>query len=200
MSIISYSYQATQLPAATLIGQTRNPTNQLIQGVVFLYPLRAEWIKTPKDADLGPDSLSMGDFSELFKAEETDILCLQVWVKSQECKNWESNGQSWLQGRFPSRLPIGYFLGKKEGDVVELSCPTRKKHFSLTCQQLGSRYQENNRTFENIMEEMFMVTYNNLLDTYQKGSLTEEEQVQWQIIDEMKKQYFPHSTETSRGG
>jgi hypothetical protein len=89
--------------------------------------------------------------------------------------------------------------GKKIGDVIELPCTTRKKHFSITCQQLNSSYQKNNMTFENMMEEMFMITYNNLFDKFQEGLLTEEEQTQWQIIYKMKQQYFFHSTVTNRG-
>jgi hypothetical protein len=199
MSVNSYQ-EALQVLQAAFIKQTASSTNQRIQGTVFLYPLRAEWLASPSDQDPGPDASFMGDFSELFKTEEPSVLCLRVKAHSPEYPNWEAQGKHWLHGSFPRMLPIRYFLEKKEGDLVELPCTTRKKHFSLTCQQLGSRYERNNRTFENIMEEMFMVTYNNLFDQYQEGSLTAEEQTQWQIIDKMKQQRFPNSTVTSRGG
>lgn len=164
---------------------------QVIEGTAFLYPSKAVWL-TPFDKETGsPDARCMGDFGELFASKNKSILCLQIWIHSPQCENWCVDGNNQNLENFPSYLPIEPFLGKKEGDQVEFSCPSQKKSFVLTCQQINLSRQGGNKPFEKMVENIFMKAYNYLNETFDQKGLEEEELECFNIADKIKQKYFP---------
>jgi hypothetical protein len=170
---------------------------QELHGTVFLHPKRADWIEVPTDGSKSSDACLMRDYYEICKNKGKHVLCLKVWVWSPESDNWAYHLNDKI-GLFPEWIPIDYFFNKKEGDKVEILCKEKGKKLILTCEQKGSRDQ-NMGLFEEGMEEMFMVTYNQLCLDYRNHNLSLKELEQWKIIDELKFKYYPSSMIAHRG-
>lgn len=175
-----------------------NSSLEYMAGTVVLFDshgfwVNAEWISDAENC-LKP-AYYMGSYPELFKGKGDFVLCLNTRVFSAESDNWEA----WPVDKktvFPSGLPIHYFFGKKEGDIIELICNEKKKRFSITCKQKDCKY--GNMPFEDMVEYIFMETYNKLNATYQKNGLSENELKQWRIINDIKRTQYPHSTISKR--
>lgn len=75
-------------------------------------------------------------------------VCFEGWITSDECENWCRHGCKLLGGKkFSDKFPIELFIGKKEGDVVELLINDKK--INVTCRQQPYRY--GNQNFEDMM-------------------------------------------------
>lgn len=46
-------------------------------------------------------------------------VCFESWITNSECENWGRHGHPKV-GRFSDRIPVELFMGKREGDQVEL--------------------------------------------------------------------------------
>ena len=146
-----------------------------VMGDVFIIPnaveklsnfCEPEWIREKCEKMLG------------VTAEPEDEM-LQIWAVSKE-KNidWKRFGgfqkeieekfptlvESWkrtkeeqreyrLLGYFPEFVPKRIFEGKKEGDIVEFTCPEYGVKIILTCNQLSYRYSRFGR-FEEVFEKV----------------------------------------------
>ena len=66
-------------------------------------------------------------------------VCLQGWLTNDACDNWCSHYyEKFHDKRVNERFPVELFMGKREGDTVELSIGSIK--MILTCRQLPYRY------------------------------------------------------------
>src|ERR1700722_12121845 len=90
-----------------------------LSGKIALWPFeQASWFTIPTKEHPGPHAEELGNSSyyELFQeAGVTETLCLKTNIE-------EEKGHELKKQKFPSWLPIRYFLGKKTDDVIELSC------------------------------------------------------------------------------
>lgn len=75
------------------------------------------------------------------KLQDSDVL-VQVWVTSEECKDWENHQHPKLDKaqRFPGMLLYRMLKGKKEGDVINLEM--YNKSFVLHLNQLKHCYPD----------------------------------------------------------
>ena len=64
-------------------------------------------------------------------------VCFQSWIISDDCSNWGSDSHPEV-GRFSDRIPVSLFMGKREGDQVELEINGYK--IIVTLSQLKYKY------------------------------------------------------------
>ena len=57
-------------------------------------------------------------------------VCFQSWIISDDCENWINDPYSKI-GRFSDRIPVSLFMGKREGDQVELQINGHKMIVTL---------------------------------------------------------------------
>jgi hypothetical protein len=174
------------------LGQISSSNVQILSGTIGCKQFRLDWMQAPSETDKGPDALCMKSYSELFKGKGEFVLYIEVLVANSECENWADDPYPKLGKPFPRYLPADYFFGKKEGDTVQIHCKEKNKIFCLTCQQNENKNAPE-ELFEEVMKEMFSITYKDLSNKYQKGVLTEKELKCWQIISDMKRLHYPNT-------
>lgn len=137
-----------------------------------------------------------GDFEDIVEGDERYVLCYRVAMRNPEfpeSADWHMDGHPSLSGvSFPIMIPCSYFYGKRDGETVTIRSPENNIVLNLTCKLKEPGYS----SFEELAEEMFMVTYNTLSGT---SNRTTEQEEQFQILARLKQEYFPASTSTSRG-
>lgn len=150
-----------------------------INGTVFVCHFSPCWIPTCTH------SLLMGSYPEIFKGRGEFVLSLYIGLKDSEGGKLFSE-----KGIGPLYLPLDLFLGRKEGDVLEIVCKEKQQVLKLTCTQEGSRYKALHKSFECMVEDAFMGAYEILFDKYKNGSLLEHELSCWEEISEMKLKFY----------
>ena len=104
---------------------------------------------------------------------------VQVWIVSEKCNNWSDTfggfqlvigNHQWQEdgdgdvrskrknahvvGYFPNYIPKRLLEDKKEGDIVELTCPEYGGiKIELTCKQIGYRYSRFGK-FEEVLQRV----------------------------------------------
>lgn len=88
-----------------------------------------------------PGSLKICQDSGIYCYDVENItglqVCFESCINSDECKNWGRYGHPEI-GKFRELMPVKLFMGKKEGDTVELLIKGKK--IIVTIDQLNSKY------------------------------------------------------------
>lgn len=89
------------------------------------------------DIMIKSQSLTVCDSQGIYKYSILGIsgsqVCFEAIVSNAECKDWFANPKS---GCFTNLFPVSIFMGKKEGDLVELR--TENQLFIVKCSQTKS--------------------------------------------------------------
>jgi hypothetical protein len=165
-----------EVPAATTSETSTNSVDSAIATPVErisvmarLWPNYATWESA--------ESLSVKcDFPGAVIREKEHLLCLQFKDGAEE-----SEAEVFS-------LPIDYFFGKKEGDIVEATTQ-EGKILSLTCQ----RHDSFHKTFEEEVQRRFMAIYNSLYAKSGANALIEEEKAQWNVVNAQYNKHYASS-------
>lgn len=152
-----------------------------IKGEVMVSSDCAEWVA--KDGSTYDVSRSYPEFFQEIDSENSHVLCISimyVYVKEPGCC-WPLPINDTIPGRFPTHLPIRYFLGKRRHDSIELISKD-KTRFLLRC-----------ILDDTTVEKSFMKAYNLMIQQQQTGTKL------WKSIDKIKQEYFPCSKIASVG-
>ena len=76
-------------------------------------------------------------------------VCFHGCISSPDCNDWASHYYKKI-GRISHLMPVEPFIGKSEGDIIELTI--NDKHLVLTCSQKESIHNDN--TFENTLYQI----------------------------------------------
>ncbi|XWV26617.1 putative orfan [Tupanvirus soda lake] len=110
------------------------------------------------DIFIVPNSLQVCDNtgSYAYTVENTKGLqvCFEGWMTNEECKNWSAHHYEKFDGAVVSdRFPVELFMGKREGDIVEMVISGKK--CALRCAQLPYRYGSNGTVkFEDLLYDL----------------------------------------------
>jgi hypothetical protein len=109
------------------------------------------------DIFIVPNSLQVCDFYKFddygYDVENVSGLqvCFEGWIINDECKNWSRYCyKEFESSHICDRFPVKLFMGKHEGDTVEVTIRGRK--VVLFCLQTPHRYGE--RKFEEVLYDL----------------------------------------------
>ena len=129
------------------------------------------------DIFIVPNSLQICDDHGSYGYNVQDVtglqVCFEAWMTNDECENWSCHYyDKFNKKRISDRMPVELFIGKREGDTVEVTINGIKA--ILTCAQKSYRYSSD--SFENLMYHLTQ-SFGGLVDaSYFSPPLTNESQ------------------------
>lgn len=124
---------------------------KIYHGDIFLYPYRPILYGTGKHYQ-GEKLKEAG-----FKLAPDELL-YEIWACNDECSNWHRDKKKPYK-IFPSHLPMSILKDLEEGDEIGLKLKNGFKCV-VKASQIGSRYEENKKSFQAMRNELLQVFLN----------------------------------------
>ena len=120
--------------------------------LILLFKAKMDIIEILRgDIFIVPNSLSIYDNVDLECYDTENIqglqVCFQAWITNDECENWCRHSYDKFGLNISEHFPVELFLGKREGDEVDLMI--KGKSVVVTCRQ--QKYKYGSDSFENIL-------------------------------------------------
>lgn len=153
---------------------------EVYQAKLSICPIQAIWI------DVKREKKECKDYYEFFSGRIDTVLCLKISIIVQKCETIQRDCFKFDdKNKFPSYLPVDYFLQVKEGEILKMVSPEKNQSFFFSCEQLTSDYKQSG-SFERVVKAMMIISYNQLKKLSDRKLLTEKEKIQWENIKELK--------------